>query len=69
MSTDLVPVKGCPDCGAELMTVGWTEEPLVRGGGYGAARTTSVRLCPTCGWEMTSEVSEGRPQRRVKVAV
>ena len=46
MSTDLVPVKGCPDCGAELMTVGWTEEPLVRGGGYGAARTTSVRFCP-----------------------
>jgi len=70
MCTDLVPVKGCPDCSeTSLVTLAWIEEPLLRGGGYGAARVTCVRVCPSCGWEMTAEISELRPQRRVKAGV
>jgi hypothetical protein len=68
MCTDLVPVKGCPDCSeTSLVTLAWIEEPLLRGGGYGAARVTCVRVCPSCGWEMTSEVSEVKPERRERI--
>jgi hypothetical protein len=70
MTSALVPVTGCPDCSEPLpIELSWTEEPLLRGGGYGAARTTKVLVCPGCGWEMTAEVSEGKPQRRERINV
>lgn len=56
-------------CGSlDLLTPSWVEEPLLRGGGYGAARITIKKLCVPCGWETTAEVSEVRPSRRVKVS-
>lgn len=65
----LVHVPGCPSCGTlELSTFSWVEEPLVRGGGYGAARITRVVSCLICHWEMVREVSEVRPLRRRLVA-
>jgi len=31
-------------------------------GGFGATRTTTVRWCP-CGWTLTVDVTETRPER------
>lgn len=64
MGRALMPIGAdCPACGAALETVEATEEPLLRHGGYGAARRTTTRLCsdPECRWWLTSEIGEVRP--------
>lgn len=66
-SRELVAVEECPDCGTDLSTMDEivsVEEPLVRGGGYGAARVTRKLICvDPCLWQFTYEVSEQRPIR------
>lgn len=56
LDTDL-----CPDCGLPLLSGEWHEAALLRAGGYGATRRTSVRSCAECGYEITTEVAEVRP--------
>lgn len=62
-SRDLVVIEpgNCPACGDIAVTECVTEVPLLRHGGYGAARASSRRHCPRCGWTMLAEVSEVRP--------
>lgn len=50
----------CPTCGGRVETIHLTQAPLLRHGGYGAARRTSLRWCP-CGWDLIAETSEVRP--------
>ena len=57
----LVHVPDCPNCGKPADHDEWTEEPLLRGGGYGHARRTTVRRCKPCGWRLTVAVSSLRP--------
>lgn len=58
-----VPLDACPMCGGPLVDETVTEMPLLRHGGYGANRTSTRRYC-LCGWALTVEVSETRPERR-----
>ncbi len=51
----------CPECGAPLVRSNFTEYPLLRGGGYGAARQTVASACVICGWGHTHAVGEVRP--------
>lgn len=50
----------CPDCGTPLDVMTVTEAPLLRHGGYGAARRSVTRRC-RCGWALIAEVEEQRP--------
>ena len=51
----------CPSCGVATVREIVQEQPLLRHGGYGAARRTVTDHCPTCNWWLTSDVSEERP--------
>lgn len=51
----------CPVCGAGLTTERVVEEPLLRHGGYGAARAVTVRRCAPCRYLGGSAVDERRP--------
>lgn len=48
----------CPECAGRLVEAVLVEEPLLRAGGYGAARRTRRRACPECYWGVTCEVTE-----------
>lgn len=50
----------CPACGAPCEVEMTAQPALIRGCGYGATRTTTVRWCP-CGWTLTADVTETRP--------
>lgn len=56
-------VGRCPACGEPTEREVMTEEPLLRHGGYGAARRTVTEHCPAlaCSWFLLSEVAEDRP--------
>ncbi|HEX9992487.1 MAG TPA: hypothetical protein VGB14_06145 [Acidimicrobiales bacterium] len=41
-----------------------TETPLLRHGGYGAARETTTVFCDGCGWSLVVAVSEVHPGPR-----
>lgn len=56
----VVPPDACPSCGGALDTETVDQRPLLRHGGYGAAKRTTVRHCP-CGWRMQSEHGEVKP--------
>jgi rRNA maturation protein Nop10 len=51
----------CPVCGSELGLEQVDQLPLVRHGGYGAARRTITRHCPDCGYSLNHVVTETRP--------
>lgn len=55
-----LPADTCPDCAMPLDSETVDQRPLLRHGGYGAARRSTVRHC-RCGWRMVSEDSEVRP--------
>ena len=50
----------CPRCGARIEREVVTAQPLLRHGGYGAARRTVSEWC-SCGWRLVVDVSEERP--------
>lgn len=50
----------CPSCGGPLDVESVDQRPLLRHGGYGAAKRTTMRHC-RCGWRMQSESSEVKP--------
>jgi len=50
----------CPDCGLELIRNEWTQQPLLRHGGYGAARKSIVLSC-ICGYASLRERSDVKP--------
>jgi hypothetical protein len=56
----------CPECEGGLEATIVMEPALVRIGGYGATRKTTLQGCRACGWTRTIEVTEVRP---LKVAV
>lgn len=60
-----VPVESgrCPACGAPTVREQVQEQPLLRHGGYGAARRTVTEHCenPSCRWWLTTDISEERP--------
>ena len=58
-----IEVGRCPSCGSSTEREQVKEEPLLRHGGYGAARRTITESCsnPTCRWWLTTDVSEERP--------
>lgn len=60
-----VEVGRCPACGTSTHREVVQEQPLVRHGGYGAARRTVTEHCPNakCRWWLTTDVSEERPER------
>jgi hypothetical protein len=64
-STELVRVEPgrCPACGAPTERDVVQEQPLLRHGGYGAARRTVTESCSrtTCHWWLTCDISEERP--------
>jgi hypothetical protein len=58
-------VEVCPSCNAPVEEVAVTMQALFVHGGYGAARRTVRRWCGAlCGWSITPEVAEERPQTR-----
>lgn len=63
--TDLVPVdtSRCPNCDGPTRVLVVHEPPLLRHGGYGAARKTLRVLCTArcCDWRLVREVSEVKP--------
>jgi len=63
VTIEAVDARTCPRCGGELTEAVYREEPLLRGGGYGAARRTRRWTCP-CGFGYTSDVTEVRPRPR-----
>jgi len=54
----------CPSCTEAVGELTMTEAPLLRHGGYGAARATTLRWCrdPDCGWWLVTDVSEVDPR-------
>lgn len=50
----------CPACGSPVATIRYAQAPLLRHGGYGAARRHTIRWCP-CGWDLLAETTETRP--------
>lgn len=61
---DLVAVdsSSCPQCRSTFLTVATFSQPaMVRHGGYGATRTTTVAFCAECDWSLVRAVSETRP--------
>jgi len=64
-SSALVPLSPgrCPSCGSTTVREAVQEQPLLRHGGYGAARRTVTDHCssPTCQWWLTTDISEERP--------
>jgi hypothetical protein len=64
-STELVRIEPghCPTCGAPTQRDVVQEQPLLRHGGYGAARRTVTENCTrtTCSWWLTVDISEERP--------
>lgn len=65
-TADLVHIEPgrCPTCGAPTVREQVQEQPLLRHGGYGAARRTVTEHCEnrTCGWWLTTDISEERPR-------
>jgi hypothetical protein len=51
----------CPECSNRLETMYVSEPAIVRHGGYGATRRTSVRYCVVCPYSRHAETSEVRP--------
>jgi len=68
-SVELVAVDPgrCPTCGAPTVREQVQEQPLLRHGGYGAARRTVTEHCdnPTCRWWLTIDISEERPDAHI----
>ncbi len=63
-SKAIVPIVSnrCPRCGsAEMHPQTITEQPLLRHGGYGAARETVTLYCALCPYYVTTSVGETRP--------
>lgn len=61
-----VPDDACPECGGtDLHRFEQIEAPLLRHGGYGAARRTVTVSC-RCGWLIESERSEVHPLTEVE---
>lgn len=56
----VLPPDACPECGSGLDEETVDQRPLLRHGGYGAAKRTTMRHC-RCGWRMQSESSEVKP--------
>lgn len=56
-----VPTDRCPACGGEVEDETVEAAALFRHGGYGATLRTVRRVCGSCGWASTVEVSEARP--------
>ena len=67
-SNALVPLDptSCPLCGHRVVELSFDEPALIRGGGYGATRRTTVAVCMAerCRWHVTRNVTEVRPERR-----
>jgi hypothetical protein len=55
-----LPDDACPECGGDVDSETVDQRPLLRHGGYGAAKRTTMRHC-RCGWRMESERSEVKP--------
>lgn len=66
----LVERDHCLRCGSEdLEKIVVGQLPLLRHGGYGAVRQTTITLCnEPCGWSFVSDITEVRPPRRDEVA-
>lgn len=64
-SAELVTIEPgrCPSCGAATVREAVQEQPLLRHGGYGAARRTVTEHCENhyCRWWLTTDISEERP--------
>ena len=54
----------CPACSGPLTEASWTELPLLRHGGYGAARFHRLRSCSLGHFSVLAEVSEVHPHPR-----
>ena len=60
MTIDAIDMTICPNCGDKIRESTWTEQPILRHGGYGAARKTVRQICD-CGYAFTIEISEVKP--------
>lgn len=60
MSLTTTPANRCPNCGLELIRNEATQLPLLRHGGYGAARKDVVLNC-ICGYSSLRERSDVKP--------
>jgi predicted RNA-binding Zn-ribbon protein involved in translation (DUF1610 family) len=61
VTVEQVDLDRCPTCGTALGDQTVTEPALLRHGGYGASRETTVTACPGCGWHITRQINEVRP--------
>lgn len=59
------PPKECLVCGHAMVAMRWTEDALLRHGGYGGSRTTEVVACPArgCLYRYSLTVMTERPPR------
>ncbi len=63
MTLVVVDPAVCPACTSPTATVTIDEPAIVRHGGYGATRTTTVAFCSDCGWSLVRNVTETNPRR------
>jgi hypothetical protein len=62
MSLATIEPDLCPECGPKLVVESWAEDALLRHGGYGETRRTTVTKCSLCGLELRRQQSSERPR-------
>ncbi len=53
----------CHECQAALVRYEWSEDALLRHGGYGMTRTTTILGCPQCQFVHSKAIQSERPNR------